>query len=150
MVDVENLAGTPTLTPEIVSAVRALYLEVVGVNEGDHVVIASSHHGAYGAWMGWSDNPRRLLGSGPDGADNCLLGVLSGEKVATRFNHVVIGSGDGIFSTAAAQLQEAGVAVTVVSRPGSLSRQLSFAVRDVRFLAPVPATTAVMSLPVAA
>ena len=46
----------------------------------------------------------------------------------------MIASGDHIFTPYAARLQEAGVAVTVVSRRRSLSKELAFAVRDVRYL----------------
>jgi uncharacterized LabA/DUF88 family protein len=55
-------------------------------------------------------------------------------KVRARYDEVVIGSGDGIFTEFAAALQSVGVGVRVVARKGSLSKALSLAVRDVRFL----------------
>lgn len=146
LVDVENLAGTAALCTELVSDIQRRYVCAAGVGKADQVVIASSHYAARGAWFGWGGNPRRLLGSGPDGADRCLLGVLDCEDIASRFDHVVIASGDGLFSLAAAQLQAAGVSVTVVSRPEALSRRLRLAVRDVRFLDPPPAMPAAVGL----
>jgi hypothetical protein len=150
LIDLENAAGTTALSTELVSALQALYMTVAEVSEGDHVVIATSHYCAPSAWFGWGGNPRRLVRSGPDGADLSLLEVIERERVIERFDRVVIASGDGIFSMAAAQLQAAGLAVTVVTRPGSLHRQLRFAVRDVRLLMPTPALPAVGALPYAA
>ena len=56
------------------------------------------------------------------------------ENVAARFTHVVIGSGDGVFSQAAANLAARDVRVTVVSRRDSLSRALAGVAGDVRYL----------------
>jgi len=69
--------------------------------------------------------------------------VLTCESVTTRFDRVVIGSGDGIFAYEAARLQAAGVRVTVVTGRGALSRQLGFAVRDVRYLEPIEVAPAI-------
>jgi uncharacterized LabA/DUF88 family protein len=54
--------------------------------------------------------------------------------VASRFTHVVIGSGDGMFGRAAKSLGDRGVRVTVVSRPGSLSAGLARVAQDVVYL----------------
>jgi uncharacterized LabA/DUF88 family protein len=69
-----------------------------------------------------------------------LIDVIRKEGVVARYDRLVIASGDSIFAEWAARLQSDGSAVTVVSRRTSLSRQLQFAVRDVRFLdlAPKP------------
>ena len=60
--------------------------------------------------------------------------MLEHENVATRFSHVVIGSGDGRFGGAAASLADHGVRITVVSRRGSLSPGLARVARDVVYL----------------
>jgi hypothetical protein len=103
----------------------------------DQIVLATSHHAAAPAWFSWPATARRLVRSGQNGADLALLHVLACESVAARFDRVVIGSGDGIFAYEAARLQAVGVAVTVVTLHGALSRQLGFAVRDVRYLEPI-------------
>lgn len=135
LVDVENLLGGTDFTELDVGATAARYCQIAGVGADDLVVVASSHHTALPVWFGWGE-ARRLVRSGPDGADLALLDVVRHEDVAVRFQRVVIGSGDGIFAFGAAALQRDGVGVTVVSRREFLSRQLRLAVRDVRFLSP--------------
>lgn len=112
------------------------YRARVEVADGDLVVIASSHHAAPATWFGWSPT-RRLVRSGPSGADRALVDVIYREGVEDRFGSVVIGSGDRIFATPAAWLQARGLDVSVVARrPRSISKQLAFAVRDVSYLEP--------------
>jgi hypothetical protein len=85
---------------------------------------------------------RYLARSGPDGADLALLDVISCERVAERFTHVLIASGDHIFAGEAAVLIARGCHVTVVSRYTALSRQLALAAgRQVIYL-DAPDTTA--------
>jgi uncharacterized LabA/DUF88 family protein len=63
--------------------------------------------------------------------------VIENENVADRYGAVVIGSGDGLFAEPAAKLQAFGCKVSVAaSRPGSVSRRLAFAVRDITYLEP--------------
>jgi len=134
VVDVENLVGSPNFTELEAARVHRAYAEVAPGGRIDQLVLATSHHAAVPAWFGWPATARRLVRSGADGADLALLDVLSKESVEARFEHVVIGSGDGIFAFEAARLQAAGLDVTVVTRRGALSRQLRFAVRDVRYI----------------
>lgn len=136
LVDPENLLGGTDFTERDVAVVAASYRQIAGIGADDLVVVASSHYTALRVWFGWGE-ARRLVRSGPDGADLALLQVVKHEDVAVRFQRVVIGSGDGIFAFVAAGLQRDGVGVTVVSQRGLLSRQLRLAARDVRFLPPV-------------
>jgi hypothetical protein len=149
LVDIENLVGCPTLGCTAVAHVAAKYAEVAGVAPYDHVVVASSHHGAPGAWFGWP-GARRLVRSGCDGADLALLEVLESEDPLARFDRVAVGSGDGIFAEPAARLQVAGCEVTVVSRPSALSRRLQLAAKDVRFLELEDTTRLVRDVPLRA
>ena len=96
----------------------------LGLGADDHVVMAANHNALLNAALGWP-HVRYRVRSGPDGADLELLDVLLNEDVATRFSHVVIGSGDGAFGGAARALRDLGVRVTVVSRRGSLSLHLA-------------------------
>jgi hypothetical protein len=134
LVDVENLVGGADFTRVEAAAVRQGYEGTAPAGVGDQLIIATSHHAAVAAWFAWPAKARRLVRSGVDGADLALLAVLALERVETRFDHVVIGSGDGIFAFPAARLQAAGCQVTVVTRPEALSRQLRLAVRDIRLL----------------
>jgi hypothetical protein len=134
LVDIENLVGDPRPSLSQVRQARGLYADCIGFGAMDQVeVAASSHKTLENAAFGWPCVHYRAW-YGPDGADLALLDVLWNEDVAGRFTHVVIGSGDHIFAEAAARLAAQRVWVTVVSRPGSLSRQLALAACEVRFL----------------
>lgn len=65
-----------------------------------------------------------LVRSGPDGADRALGEVIRLDHLDARFERVVIGSGDGIFTELAGWLSGRGVMVVVVSRPDALNRRL--------------------------
>jgi hypothetical protein len=137
LIDIENLMGGTHFTVDEAARLEELYAPIAEVAPRDFTVMASSHIAAPAAWFGWP-NARRLLQSGPDGADLALIDVMMAEDVYRRFDRVVIASGDGIFSDPCAWLQEVGCLVTVVTRREALSRRLAFAVRDVRFLEAEP------------
>lgn len=139
LVDAENLAGSASVTPVEAAAVEHAFVSVASVGTLDQVVVATSHHAAIATWFAWPQTARRLIQSGPDGADLALLAVIDHERIADRFCRVTIGSGDGIFAPAAALLQSMGCEVTVVTRRDALSRQLQLAVCDVRFIDLPPA-----------
>jgi hypothetical protein len=133
VVDIENLAGAAIPSLGQVTEVQGLYVARLAFGADDQVVMAASHLALLNAALGWP-HARYRVRSGPDGADLELLDVLLHEDVAGRFTHVVIGSGDGGFSQAAAGLMARGVGVTVVSRRGSLSAALARAALDVVYL----------------
>lgn len=125
LIDIENLTGSSSPSADEVRDCRDLY-EGAFVGDLDLVVIACSHH-AFPA-VGWEwRSARHILRSGEDGADLALLDVIALEGVAERFDNVVVASGDGIFANAVSRLGAAGVHVTAVSRPESLSRTLRLA-----------------------
>lgn len=133
LVDIENLAATPSPTCVEVTAIANALRDLVPAFDRAQRVVACSHHAA--AVVAFNFPPaRRLWRSGPDGADLALLSVLDNERVDDRFGHVTICSGDGIFATSAARLGGAGVAVTVVSLRGHLAARLELAARYVCFL----------------
>ena len=133
LVDIENLAGAALPSRDQVTEVQGLYVARLAFGADDQVVMAASHLAFMNAALGWP-SARYRVRSGPNGADLELLDVLQHEDVAARFTHVVIGSGDGLFSQAAANLAARNVSVTVVSRRDSLSRALAGVTRDVRYL----------------
>jgi hypothetical protein len=133
VVDIENLAGAAIPTLFQVNMVQDWYLTRLGFGAADQAVLASSHLGFINTALGWP-HARYRVRSGRDGADLELIDVLEHEDVARRFNHVVIGSGDGMFGQVAKSLRERGVRVTVVSRPGSLAVVLAKAAQDVVYL----------------
>ena len=133
LVDIENLAGAALPSRDQVIEVQGLYVARLGFGADDQVVMATSHLAFMNAALGWP-SARYRVRSGPNGADLELLDVLQHEDVAARFTHVVIGSGDGLFSQAAASLAARDVWVTVVSRRDSLAPGLARVALDVIYL----------------
>lgn len=132
LVDIENLVGDPVADDKRVTAAVAAYKQAAHVGPADLAVIASNGKLAVAAGLAW---PGALLrvGRGPNGADLALLAEAPVESLARRFDHVVIGSGDGIFVELVRQLRLHGRTVTVVARSGSLARRLREAA-DVKFI----------------
>ena len=133
LVDVENLLGTPWFTRQAVADLRRAYDIVSAASNPAHYLIGTSaSQNLVDAGLGWAQG-KFVFAPGKDGAERALLAEAT-LAAAARYDRVVIGSGDGIFADFAASLQSAGVKVSVVSRQRSLSRALSMAVRDERFL----------------
>lgn len=145
MLDIENLQVCAVFAEGGVRATMVEYQRVVDTGPGDHMIMASSHKGALAAWFGFS-RARRLVRSGPDGADLALLEAAENENLPYRLDRVVIGSGNGLFSEAAGRLQQQDCSVTVVSRPGALSTRLRLAVHDIRYLG-IPDPAPVVAMP---
>lgn len=139
LVDIENIAGGAGLTSE---AVRSAKNALVGAGDlagSDHVVVGTSHIGLLAVGANWK-GARYVVRSGPDGADLALLDVFT-ERVAARYEAVLLASGDGIFAPAVAELGAAGVATTVIGRRCCMSRALRMAATRVIYLPDAPLTT---------
>lgn len=132
LVDIENLVGSPRPHRAEVAEVHYAYTRRF-VRPGDLLTVACNHGAAPLVAWEWP-GARLLLRSGADGADRALLEVIQHEAVHARFASVHIASGDGIFTDAAARLGAYGVVVTVVARPGSLSRTLRMAAGSFQLL----------------
>jgi hypothetical protein len=135
LVDIENLAATPSPTQEEVTAVVSALRDVLPGFDCAQRIVACSHHGAPNVAFAFPP-ARHLWRSGPDGADLALLSVLDNERLEDRFGYVTICSGDGIFAASAARLGGAGVDVIVVSLRSHLAARLELAARYVLFLTP--------------
>lgn len=143
LLDVENLCGTPAFSDKDLTDLQRRYSELVPIGPADLIVAASSHYRARELMFGWTE-ARPLFGSGPDGADKRLLDVIFHEGIEGRFSHIVIGSGDGIFSPACSHLEAHGPSVTAVARsPLSLSGSIHAVTDDIRFLIAAPETAGV-------
>jgi hypothetical protein len=139
LIDIENLAATPSPTAQDVEAVLTALRAVVPGFDDNQKIVACSHHAARVVPFAFL-KARHLWRSGPDGADLALLDVLENERVDERFERVTICSGDGAFASAAVWLARAGVEVTAVSLRGHLAARLQLAARHLAFL-PAPAST---------
>lgn len=138
LIDIENLAATPSPTAAQVQAVRAALGDAVPGFDQMPRIVACSHHAA-GVVAFEFPGARHLWRSGQDGADLALMDVLQNEHVDERFRHVTICSGDGIFAEAAAWLACRGVDVTVIALVGHLAARLQLAARHVCYLVPTVA-----------
>ncbi|WP_051198547.1 NYN domain-containing protein [Gordonia shandongensis] len=126
-IDIENICGTPDLTIPHARSTMLTYHREVGIAEGDHVIIGSSHHNAIAAGNAWRG--ARLLPprSGADGADRAIREAIRTEGIDARFATAYLASGDGGFAPELALLAAHGMTTHVVSRPESISRKLRFA-----------------------
>lgn len=134
MIDIENLAATPSPTIPEVQAVKAALERLVPGFDDVQRIVACSHHAAPVVAFEFP-GARHLWRSGRDGGDLALMDVLENEHVDERYRSVVICSGDGIFAEAAAWLAGRGVGVTVIGLHGHLAARLQLAAREVQYLA---------------
>tara|TARA_B100000902_G_C27027759_1_gene772829 strand:- start:38 stop:547 length:510 start_codon:yes stop_codon:yes gene_type:complete len=128
--DIENLAGRkegPTHL-DVISIAEAVY-KTFGMYSV-FPVVATAHCNAEPVWFNWP-GARKLVKSGVDGADLKLLEVMKNEDLAKRFDLVIIGSCDHIFSEAASKLASQGVRVVAALGRGRISKRLRMAVHDV-------------------
>lgn len=133
LIDVENLLGTPWFTRHAVADLRRVYDTVSAASNPAHYLVGTSaSQNLVEAGLGWGQG-QLVFSKGKDGAERAMLAEVT-LAAASRYDRVVIGSGDGIFADLAASLQSVGIAVRVVSRQRSLSKALSLAVQDARFL----------------
>lgn len=139
LVDLENLAGGSDASAELVEETVAAYRAAASVGPVDLVIVASGTRLALDAGLAWP-GARLVVGRGLDGADRALLAEMADSVwVATHFDRVVLGSGDGIFSDALASIRARGVATGLVIRAGHFSWKLQQHAAFVRAL-PTPAS----------
>jgi hypothetical protein len=77
-------------------------------------------------------------GGGPDAADHRLLDMIQ-TQLPRSIDMVILGSGDGIFTSQAQELRKCGLRVEVIARAGPISGRLYRAVDDVHLIdVPLP------------
>ncbi|MBW3663378.1 MAG: NYN domain-containing protein [Actinobacteria bacterium] len=130
MVDVENLVGSGSPTNHDVARCVTAYRRLRILRHGDHIVVACNPSIGVSVGLSWR-SARLLVRRGTSGADLALAEVALRERVDSRFGHVVVASGDGLFVDAVGFLQRRGVTVTVVAPLESLSRRLRMAANRV-------------------
>lgn len=134
LVDIENLYGGTGFSCNDVVRIRRRYGAVADpISSAQFVLATSARMPGLEAGLGWM-GCRLLIRPGTDGADLALVEVAETENLAGRFERVVIGSGDGIFANAAANLARLGCDILVVCRRGGLSRRLALAASEVRYI----------------
>lgn len=133
VVDIQNMVGGAVMDATEAAQVRQCLQKAVGLRGDEQVIIGVSHFDVLEAGLGWPGAGLRVR-SGKDGADLALLEVLTEERIAERFDEVVLASGDGIFTDAVAALGAAGVTVTVVAHREGCSKRLRMAASRTIFL----------------
>ena len=130
LVDIENLIGSGDIpSPEEVLKIKTA-IEKAFANMRFQTVVACSHRNASSVWFQWP-NARKLLGSGPDGADLKLISVLEDEPIIGRYHTVIIASGDHIFANPLSHLAGRGLKTIVAVGQGSLSKKLQIATHEI-------------------
>lgn len=128
--DIDNLCGTGTASPAEVRRMFEAFLETFEIGPSDQVYCAGT---AMAAFVAARTCPgfHVVVGKGQDGADRRLLDLADPDFVSLRFERVVIGSGDGIFTELASDLRNRGVEVLLLLGHGCLNRRLGRAVHNV-------------------
>lgn len=123
LVDIENLLGDPLASPDEIERALAIYRRVAAYRTGDHVYIGCDARMVPDVHRAWPAAHIRA-GRGRDGADLALLAIADVHHIVTRYDRVIVASGDGIFAPMVSELCRCHVRVELVSRRGSLSRRL--------------------------
>lgn len=136
LIDIENLAGSACPDDAMCKAVSQAYFGLRVVGEFDLVVVGCCHRLLSTAAYGFN-GARFVVASGRDGADRALLSVCDeAGGIGHRFDGIVIGSGDHIFTDLALNARRSSLGVEVVSRYGHISTVLRSLADRVRFIDP--------------
>lgn len=128
LLDVEYLGCGPTVTAGDLALVIDRYRFMVDWHRGDIVIGAASHY-VY-LRIAWDlEGDLRLIpaGGGPDAADLRLIDEAH-ELDLTRFDRVVIASGDHAFAPLATEIGDLGLEVWAAGYSFNTSRRLADAV----------------------
>lgn len=126
--------GGPRRGVLVLSRSSREYRELAALGPHDHVLVACNAALALEVGLEWRGG-RLLVGDGPNGADLALLKAAPApEWVAARYDRVVVGSGDAIFTGLVESISACGIPVGVVSLPRSLAHVLAEAATFVRYL----------------
>lgn len=130
VLDIENIAQTPSPSPAELEQVHDRLVEVIDGYEEAPCIVACSHRAAAAVMFSFPRALRRLR-SGFNGADLALLEEMAEHRVMDRYAKLTLCSGDGIFTEEVARLGRAGVDVTVVANEGTLATRLRLAAAHV-------------------
>jgi hypothetical protein len=100
------------------------YRRLAPVNPGDLVLVGAGRRLALSAGSAWP-GAQLIVGRGIDGADLALIARLENTSwVASRFDRLIVGSGDHIFAETLASFRHLGVATGVVAPVGRIAATL--------------------------
>jgi hypothetical protein len=133
VVEIENIARGALRTRAHASWARRLITEAVALERDEQVIVGVSHGSVLVTWAAWPET-RIVTAPRPGGVQRALLEILQGERIAGRFDKLVLASGNGIFADAIAELGGDGVEVTALAWPESCSKRLRMAAARTHFL----------------
>lgn len=120
ILDIENLAGTGKLTPDLVAQVSGRYFAKVHPNPKDVFFIAAGTQNKWAVMGGWPNSFYQFK-PGKDGADILIAQFCSELEHINRFSRGYLASGDGALSPYAQILADRGMDLRVVARLSSCS-----------------------------
>lgn len=123
-IDLENLGGGSRYADDMPLVWRT-YQTAIGVQPGDHAIIAAGVTVATRLIGLDLRNVQLRFGRGIDGADNALLDAIDITHYAKRFNTIIIASGDHAFAPLAQKARQLGMRTWMVAGRGLPSRALS-------------------------
>ena len=124
LLDPENLYGWGRLKYDSIKTIREIYMEEVGIQEGDAVVIATAQGNRLAVFNAWPGAFYKFR-DGKNGADIALAEFMSESRLAGRYSRVFLGSGDGGLAPYLHLLKNSGLDTVVVSRPRATSWRLN-------------------------
>jgi hypothetical protein len=142
LIDAENLAGDPYARRDTTLEVLLKFSRIADYSDGDLAYLAGNRYLLDPVIFDLPLTARSRHASGPDGADKVLLADAPTDWVCRRFRRLVVGSGDHIFAGLAEAALRAGLAVTIVGRPGGIARVYFELGCDVRTLDDLPSPSA--------
>lgn len=126
LLDVEYLGCGPTLSADDLALVLRTYRVRADWHVGDHLVGAASTY-VYEQLAFDAPSDLRFLpaGGGPDAADLRLIDEATHVIDLTRYDRIVVASGDHIFGAVADAARELGIEVWAVAYTFNLARSLA-------------------------
>lgn len=126
LIDLENLCASGLPAEDLIEKVWHTYRYGVPNSPEDQYIVGSSHLFAARAWFVLpAQGIQRRARSGKNGGELAILAEVDLDHVASRFDRLVIASGDGIFAGTAKTAREYGLHVHQVSGLGACSRALA-------------------------
>lgn len=142
VIDLENGVGGGSARQEEIQRYWNVYrLEAVGIAPQDLVFVGVSERAARKFRRSLRDEAIkwRIGDNGPDGADHALLDAVNVQRIARRYDRLVIASRDHIFAPLAREARALGMTVRIVTGEKNVSRELkaaAWAQTTIRSLAP--------------
>jgi hypothetical protein len=136
LIDIENLCMASNPTLDQVTEARRCYLALMNPGDNDQfLVTVSSRHNLEAAAFGWQGATLKVY-EGHDGADILLAEAIVEDQLESRFDKVVVASGDGGLAPFVTHLKSFLSDVVVVSQPTAIAFSMRVSGAQVKYLRP--------------